>query len=131
LQELPVHVLSMDLRIKTSDYDMPREVADYLDDKIDSIQKLLASDADTARCEVELGRAHGNAQQGDIWRAEIIVHREGQRYVASATGESVNAAIDIAKDEILQQLRKQKGRSFALAKRMGARIKRFARFGSR
>lgn len=119
----------MDLKIKTTDYDMPSEVASYLDDKIDSIQKLLARGADTARCEVELGRAHGSAQQGDIWRAEIIVHRQGERHVASATGESVNAAIDIAKDEILQQLRKSKGRSFALAKRMGARLKNLARWG--
>lgn len=119
----------MDLRIKTSDYDMPREVADYLDEKIDSIQKLLADDADTARCEVELSRAVGRPQQGDIWRAEIIVHREGQRHVASATGESVNAAIDIAKDEILQQLRKAKGKHLALARRMGMHMKRWVRRG--
>jgi ribosomal subunit interface protein len=118
----------MDLRIKTTDYEMPREVSDYLDDKIDSIQKLLAGDAETARCEVELGRHVGSSQQGDVWRAEIIVHRNGMRHVASATGESVNAAIDVAKDEILQQLRKSKGRSFALAKRMGARLKRMARW---
>lgn len=119
----------MDLRIKTSDYDMPREVADYLDDKIHSIQKLLAGDADTARCEVELGRAIGHSQQGDVWRAEIIVHHEGKRHVATATGESVNAAIDVAKDEILQQLRKSKRRYFSLAKRMGARFKKWAQRG--
>lgn len=119
----------MDLRIKTSDYDMPNEVAMYLDEKIDAIQKLLAGDAETARCEVELGRAHGSGQQGNIWRAEFIVHRQGERHVASATGESVNAAIDVAKDEILQQLRKSKGRSFSLAKRMGKRLKNLARWG--
>lgn len=107
---------------------MPREVSDYLDDKIDSIQKILAHEASTARCEVELGRHAGHSQQGDVWRAEIIVHRGGERHIASATGESVNAAIDVAKDEILQQLRKSKGRSFALAKRMGARLKRMARW---
>lgn len=119
----------MDLRIKTSDYDMPREVAAYLDDKIDSIQKLLAGDAETARCEVELGRHAGHSQQGDVWKAEFIVMRGGERHVATATGESVNAAIDVAKDEILQQLRKSKGRSSALARRMGARLKKLTRFG--
>jgi ribosomal subunit interface protein len=119
----------MDLRIKTTDYEMPREVSDYLDDKIDSIQKLLAHDADTARCEIELGRHTGRAQQGDVWRAEIIVHRGGVRHIASATGESINAAIDIAKDEMLQQIRKSKGRSFALAKRMGKKLKNLARWG--
>jgi|SRR3989344_730430 len=119
----------MDLRIKTSDYDMPREVSAYLDDKIDSIQKLLGADADTARCEVELGRGVGHSQQGDVWRVEIIVHRQGERHIATATGESVNAAIDVAKDEILQQLRKSKSRRFALVKRMGGRLKKWAQQG--
>lgn len=119
----------MDLRIKTTDYEMPREVADYLDEKIDAIQKLLAGDAETARCEVEVGKAIGGVQQGNIWRAEIIVQRDGARHVASARGESVNAAIDVAKDEMLKQIRRSKGRSFALAKRMGAKLKRLARRG--
>ncbi len=119
----------MDLRIKTSDYDMPREVSAYLDDKIDSIQKLLGADADTARCEVELGRAVGHSQLGVVWRAEIIVHRGGERHIATATGESVNAAIDIAKDEILQQLKKGKDKNASLARRMGARLKKWAQRG--
>lgn len=119
----------MDLRIKTTDYDMPREVAGYLDEKIDSIQKLLAEDANTARCEVEVGRHVGHSQQGAVWRAEFIVVRDGVRHVATATGESVNAAIDVAKDEILQQLRKSKSRNSSLAKRMGARLKKWARRG--
>lgn len=108
---------------------MPREVSDYLDQRIDSIQRLLAHDADASRCEVELGRHVGSSQQGDVWRAEIIVQRNGERHIASATGESINAAIDVAKDEILQQLRKSKGRQIALLRKMGARAKRWVRRG--
>jgi len=44
-------------------------------------------------------------------------------------GRSVNAAIDIAKDEMLQQLRKSKGRHLALARRVGVRIKKWTRLG--
>ena len=39
------------------------------------------------------------------------------------------STIDVVKDEMLQQLRKNKGRSTTLARRMGARLKRMARFG--
>jgi len=108
---------------------MPLEVADYLDQRIAAVEKLLSDDAATARCEVEVGRAAGHSQQGDVWRAEFIVIREGERSVAVATGESVNAAIDLAKDEILQQLRKNKGRNQTLAKRLGGRFKKWTRLG--
>lgn len=119
----------MDIRIKTSDYEMPSEVATYLDEKLDSIRKILASDADTARCEVDLGRAVGHSQQGEVWQAEILVQNGGERHVATAKGESVHAAIDVAKDEMLQQLRKSKGRETSLMRRMGGRLKKWARRG--
>jgi len=119
----------MDIRIKTTDYEITADVSDYLNDKIASIEKILAHDAETARLEVEVGRAIGSSQQGDVWRAEFIVMHDGDRHIATASGESVNAAIDIAKDEILQQLRKSKGRNSTLTRRMGARLKRLTRFG--
>ncbi len=116
----------MDIRLKTSDYEMPSETRVYLDSKLTDIGKLLGN-AD--RCEVELGRAVGHSQQGKVWKAEIVVHHEGDRFRAIAQEESVHAAIDIVKDEILQQLRKYKGRTTTLTRRMGAKLKRLARFG--
>jgi ribosomal subunit interface protein len=117
----------MDIRIKTSDYEMTSEVAAYLDEKIASLERLIKDGA--ARCEVEIGRAVGSSQQGDVWKAEIIVHQFGERFVAIAKEESINAAIDIAKDEMLQQLRKNKDRGTTLTRRMGAKLKKMARFG--
>lgn len=119
----------MQIRIKSTEFEMTTEVQVYLEQKIAAIEKLLAHNARMARCEVELGRAVGHSQQGDVWRAEIIVLHEGMRHVAEATGESVNAAIDVAKDEILQQLRKNKDRSTTLMRRLGNRLKKFARRG--
>lgn len=116
----------MDLRLKTTDYEMPSETSAYLYAKLADIGKLLG-EAD--RCEVEIGRAVGHSQQGRVWKAEIVVLHEGERFRAVAQEESVHAAIDIVKDEILQQLRKNKGRTTTLARRMGARLKRLTRFG--
>ena len=119
----------MDLRIKSNDYKMTPEISDYLNNKLASIEKILADEADTTRCEVGLGRAVGHSQQGEVWEAEIIVQNGGGRHVATARGESIQAAIDVAKDEMLQQLRKSKGRGMSLMRRMGSRLKKFARRG--
>jgi len=116
----------MDLRLKVTDYEMTPETSAYLDAKLEDIGKLLGH-AD--RCEVELGRAIGHSQQGKVWKAEIVVLHEGDRFRAIAQEESVTAAIDIVKDEILQQLRKHKGRTTTMSRRVGLRIKNWMRFG--
>lgn len=118
----------MNLRVKTSNFEMTTDVSAYLDEKLVAIKRLLH---ETSRCEVELGRTAGHPHQGKIWKAEIVVHHEGERLYALAEEESVNAAIDIAKDEMLQLLRKNKGRHATLARRMGARLKSWTRFGQR
>jgi ribosomal subunit interface protein len=117
----------MELKIKTSNYEMTSDVAAYLDEKMASLERLISDEA--GRCEVEIGRGVGHSQQGDVWKCEIVVHQDGERLYAIAEEESVKAAIDIAKDEMLQQLRKGKNRNMSLARRMGARLKKFARRG--
>jgi ribosomal subunit interface protein len=117
----------MELKVRTTNFEMTAEIAAYLDEKVESLERLISDDA--ARCEVELGRAVGHSQQGDVWKAEFVVHQFGERLYAVAEKESVKAAIDIAKDEMLQQLRKGKSRNTSLARRMGARLKKFARRG--
>ncbi len=119
----------MDTRIKTTDYEMTAETSAYLEDKLSSIKRLILDDA--ARCEVELGRSVGHSQQGDVWKAEITITAQGERYRAMAEQESVHAAIDIVKDEILQQLRKHKGRATSLTRRAGLKMKEWLRFGAR
>lgn len=118
----------MEIRIKTTNYEMQADTAVYLNDKISAIAKLVGDD-ETARCEVEIGRGVGHSQQGNVWKAEIVLSRGSERLRAVAEEESVNAAIDIAKDEMLQQLRKENGRHLSLARRMGARLKNWAKRG--
>ncbi|HWO07019.1 MAG TPA: HPF/RaiA family ribosome-associated protein [Candidatus Paceibacterota bacterium] len=119
----------MNVQIKTTDYELTPQLSSYLDEKIEALEKLISDDA--ARCEIEIGRAAGHPQQGRIWKAEIVITHFGERHRAFAQEESVNAAIDIAKDEMQQLLRKSKGRQMTLARRMGARLKRWARWGIR
>ena len=119
----------MEIRIKTSDYEMPPETARYVDEKLAMLTKLVGDDQ-SASCDVEVGRAVGHAQQGNVWMAEITITRAGERLRAIAHEESVHAAIDVAKDEMLQQLRKTKGKATALSRKVGARIKDWLRFGA-
>lgn len=100
----------MDIRIKTSDYDMPEAISIYLDERIAALEKFLGADADTARVEIELGRATGKHKHSEYqWFAEVQIKRPGQKAVVARNSEpSINAAIDKARDEVRTQLLKLK-----------------------
>ena len=119
----------MNTRIKTSDYKMPAKVADYLDERLTSLEKLLGDDADTTRCEVELGQASGKHKHSDYqWFAEIQIKRPGvERLVARNHESSINAAIDNARNEMRAQLLKTKTLRNNKARKDAAKAKRLLR----
>lgn len=119
----------MDIRIKTTNYQMQSETSQYLDKKIADIEKFVDESEGAARCEVEVGRAAGHPERGNIWMAEVHLIYKGREYRSVATAESVNAAIDEAKDDIMRQLRRDKRFHIRIARRGGALLKRIIRFG--
>lgn len=121
----------MDVRIKATDYELTAEVRAYADERIKSIEKLLGSDADVSRVEVELGRAAGGQRHGsNLFFAEIDVSIPGDgRVHATNNAASINAAIDDVKEEILRQLRKRKTVHQRVIRKGGAMLKNFLRFG--
>ncbi len=100
----------MDIRIRTIEYDITPQVSTYLNERIAQIEKMLGAEGESARCEVELGKAAGHHKHTNHqWFAELQLIRPGlERLVAHNHEPNVNAAIDMAKDELLNQLRKNK-----------------------
>ena len=121
----------MDIRIKTTEYQMTPDVTTYLDDRIRPLEKMLGEGASSARCEVEIGRDAGRPRHGkNIFFAEIRIISPGDKSVyARNNSESINGAIDDAKEEIMQQLRKGKRLHRRFIRHSGAMLKRLMRLG--
>ena len=121
----------MDVRIKATDYQMTPQVEAYLNQRIESLGKLLTGFEDVARVEVELGRDAGRPRHGkNIWFAEIQVIVPGVgRVYARNNSESVNGAIDDVKEEVERQLRRERKLHIRLLRKGGALAKRLLRFG--
>ncbi len=121
----------MNIRVKATDYRMTPEVQMYLDNRVASLQKLLAGVADVVRIEVELGRDAGRPRHGaNIWFAEIyVIIPGGERIYARNNSESINGAIDDVKEEVERQLRRERKLHIRLYRKGGALAKRLLRFG--
>lgn len=118
----------MEIKTKTTDYEMTVEVQSYLEEKLSATERFLAGDAG-ARCEVTLGRAASSSKHGDVWFVECNVVQTGvDRIHAYARAETITAAIDKAKDELLQQLRKEKKLHIRMFRKGGAAIKKMMRW---
>ena len=123
--------MGMDIRIKTTDYEITPEVRKYLDERIAHIEKLLGNDANNARLEIELGRAAGRPRHGaNIWFAEVLVKYDGSNKIrATNNSESINGAIDDVRNEIERQLLKEKKLHKRILHKGGEAVKRLMRFG--
>lgn len=121
----------MDIRIKTTDYQLTPEMGDYLTQKIESLEKFLAGSEDLTRVEAEIGRDAGGQRHGDnMWFAEMQVITPGsERVYARNNSESVNGAIDDVQKEVERQLRKRKRRGLSSIRKSGALLKRLMRWG--
>ena len=121
----------MDIRIKSTDYDITPEVSRYLEGRSASIEKLLADQAVHARLEIEVGRDAGRPRHGaNIWFAEMSVIIPGRKRVyARNNSESVNGAIDDVKEEVERQLHREKRAHIRFIRKGGAILKRIMRFG--
>jgi ribosomal subunit interface protein len=115
----------MDVRTKTTGFDMTEALGAYLDERIAHIEKMLGEAAATARCEVELARDAGRPRHGaNIWMAEITLIRPGHEQIrATNHSESINGAIDDVKDEVAMQLRKHKQAEHGALRKEGAELK--------
>jgi ribosome-associated translation inhibitor RaiA len=119
----------MNTRIKTTDYSMPKKVADYLDERLFALEKLLGDDAENSRCEVELGLATGKHKHSEHqWFVEIQIKRPRERTLVARNHEAtINAAIDNARNEMRAQLAKRKTLKKSKVRKDAAKAKRLLR----
>ena len=117
----------MKRQIKTTNINIDPNIEDYLDKRLEAIEKLIDPKNPTLLVEIELGRTTKHHQSGDIFRAEINLTIDGGSFRAVAEKSNLNSAIDQVKDEIVNELRSYKGRRQSLIKRSGARIKTLLR----
>lgn len=117
----------MNINIKTNNIEITAEVRDYLNKKIESFDKLIDKNDESASFNVILARTTKHHQKGDIFNAEINLHIKGKVLHASSEGVDIYAAIDFVKDEIIRELRSYKDKKIGMLKKGGNKIKNLFR----
>lgn len=110
----------MRLNIKATNIELTPAISAYVEKKLSVVEKYLGENVD-AVAQVEVGKSTQHHKSGEIFRAEIHLIGGGVDQYAVSEQADLYAAIDILKDEIIQNLNHDKGKRFVMARR-GARM---------
>lgn len=113
----------MNHNTKATGIEITPAIEDYLEKRLSAFDKFSHSDKDSARYDVEVGKTTNHHRSGDVFRAEINLHMDGQNFFAVSEKDDLYAAIDEVKDQIVQQITSHKDKSTTLYRRGAARIK--------
>lgn len=109
----------MRLKLKATNISAGNDVREYLDKKLQSLGKLLDFDDPAVLVDVELGRTTQHHEKGDVFFAEINIHRGKENFRAVANRTDMMSAIDGMRDAIARELLSEKGKRLSLFRRGG------------
>lgn len=107
--------------------DLTRAINRHIEDKVNSLDKFIDSNDESAYARVEVEKTTNHHQKGEVFRAEINLHIAGADFRAESTAEDLYVAIDEVKEEMSKELRRNKGKKETKWKRGARAIKKLLR----
>src|SRR5689334_13398540 len=92
--------------IKTLDMQLTPAISAYLEKRIAHLDKFIdGSIAESLMCYVELGKSTRHHKKGDFFKTELTVNTGGKSFRAEAEESDLYASIDVATDEMAEELK--------------------------
>ncbi|MFH1671579.1 MAG: ribosome-associated translation inhibitor RaiA [Candidatus Portnoybacteria bacterium] len=101
----------MRIIIKAKDIKLSPSISQNIEEKIGGLEKFLKQfDQNLIQARVEVGKITRGQRKGDIFRAEVNLSLNGHLLRVEETGESLQAAIDMVRDELAREIKHHKGK---------------------
>lgn len=113
----------MQKNIKATNLEITPAIADYLEKRFSAFDRFVQGDADSALCDVEVGKTTNHHKNGDIFRAEVNLRVNGQHFYAVSEKDDLYAAIDEVKDEIVRLATTHKEKTTTLFRKGALKVK--------
>ena len=112
----------MQVQTKTTGIALTPDISVYLDKRVAVLERLLQGEG-SARLFVELGKETEHREKGEIYRAEFNFNAPGKNLRSVGEAADILSAIDLAKDELAEQLRTKKDKEKTLFRRGAKQVK--------
>ncbi|MFA5841601.1 MAG: ribosome-associated translation inhibitor RaiA [Candidatus Paceibacterota bacterium] len=109
--------------IKTTHIELTEAIGDYIQKRVGMLGKVIDGNDTSASVAVEVGKRSNHHRDGDFFFAEITARVAGKDFRAVSEKDDLYAAIDEAKDQIIEEVTGYKDKRRTLVRRGGAAIK--------
>ena len=111
----------MNINLKTKNIELTPQIKDYTQKRLNYFDKFVKKiDPKAVICDVELEKIVSDQRKGDIFRAEINLEIAGNFYRGEEKSENIFSAVDMVKDQVVREVKRDKERRVDLMRR-GAR----------
>lgn len=101
----------MQINLKTKDIEVTDAIRQYVNDRMESVAKVVESYDPAAMVEVEVGKSTQHHNKGPFMRAEMNLSFLGNVFRSEEEREDLYEAIDMAKDDLRRQVVEHKERA--------------------
>lgn len=108
----------MKIKIESTGFELTPAIRGFVEKKVGSLDKLIKrfEKRSEAIASVEVSRTTRHHRHGDVFYAEINLNVAGRLIRASESNVELQAAVDIAKDKLKQEILRYKERKTAKEK---------------
>jgi putative sigma-54 modulation protein len=103
--------------------DMTDAIREYALQKMQTLEKYIASDDTSAKLSVELSKTTNHHAHGDVFQAEAQLHIRGKETMVRTTQDDLYKAIDILKDMLTRELAQHKDKERSIFRRSAHKVK--------
>ncbi|OGI73921.1 ribosomal subunit interface protein [Candidatus Nomurabacteria bacterium RIFCSPHIGHO2_02_FULL_41_18] len=117
----------MRINLQSKNMELPDTAHDYVVKRITNLEKLLSRIEEEQRkvmVNFEISRSTNHHKSGDVFHADCLINIDGQKFYTSADKNDLYAAVDEVKDNLFQEINKNKDRAQTLFQRGARSIKK-------
>ncbi|MDP3996712.1 MAG: hypothetical protein Q8P86_03410 [bacterium] len=111
------------VNLKITNINLSSEDRGYFFKRLSALSKVLDFGDPTLIIDAELGKTTNRHQKGDIFFSEINVNFAHNKFRSRVEKDDLKSAIDESKEEILNELSRNKSKNISLLRRGGQRLK--------
>ncbi len=118
-------------KITSSGIELSSKIEDYVNKRIEAVKKFIPEKED-AQMNIKISKTTNHHQNGDIFRAEMDIYFGKDYFRTEVEAGDLPSAIDIAKDQLIDEITRTKNKHLRLLKRGHQKIKNLIkRLGNR
>lgn len=112
----------MTVNIKATNMELTPAIEDYVNNKLDRIEKFIKNGE--INVYVEVGRTTNHHKRGDLYKAEFNIEIAGEKFFTDSEKDDLYTAIDDAKEEIVRKILNKKDKKQTMFKRGATSVKK-------